>query len=452
MCKRLTNFIFEPHSIAPLVVFRIIFGLATFISTARFLYLDWVDLHFVNTQVQFKYFGFEWVKVASPIVMYAIHYLMLAASLGITFGAFYRLSAMVFFLAFTYCELIDITYYLNHYYFVSLIAFLLIWVPANAYFSVDVLRKKARLTQLVPAWTIHIFKFQLILVYFFAGVAKINSAWLLDAMPLKIWLPANSHFPLIGFLFNYPITAYIFSWAGMLFDSSIGALLIYPKTRFLAWLVVVFFHVITGALFQIGVFPLVMISCTLVFFSTAFHQKVLHVLNKLLRFPFRSEPSTDAAYVSSTVARKSLVSLVLGVWVMFHVLFPLRYVFYPGNMFWTEEGYRFGWRVMLMEKAGTATFYVREKTSQREGVVDNAEFLNPHQEKQMAMQPDLILQYANFLEEYYTSKGVEVDKIRAEVYVTLNAAPSKLLFNPQLNLLEMVDSWAPKTWLYRFEE
>ena len=29
--------------------------------------------------------------------------------------------------------------------------------------------------------------------------------------------------------------------------------------------------------------------------------------------------------------------------------FPFRYLLYPGNIFWTEEGYRFSWRVMLME-------------------------------------------------------------------------------------------------------
>ncbi|MCG9880432.1 MAG: HTTM domain-containing protein [Bacteroidia bacterium] len=452
MLNRLNKLFFEPHSIAPLLVFRIIFGLATFISTARFLYLDWVDLHFISTQVQFKYFGFEWVKVAPAAVMYAIHYLMLAASLGVILGAFYRLSAITFFLLFTYCELIDITYYLNHYYFVSLVAFLLIWVPANANFSIDVWLKKTQKRWVVPASTINLFKFQLILVYFFAGIAKINSAWLFDAMPLKIWLPANSHFPLIGFLFNYPITAYVFSWAGMLFDISIGAFLLYPKTRFLAWLVVVFFHAITGALFQIGVFPIVMISCTLIFFSTSFHEQVLQRLAKLFSISFRSEPNPDAANSAVSKIPSSMISFLLVVWMLFHVLFPLRYLAYPGNMYWTEEAYRFGWRVMLMEKAGTATFYVREKTSQREGVVDNADFLNPHQEKQMAMQPDLILQYAQFLQQHYHSKGVEVDKIRAEVYVTLNAKPSKLLFNPQLNLLEIVDSWAPKTWLNRFEE
>jgi hypothetical protein len=121
-------------------------------------------------------------------------------------------------------------------------------------------------------------------------------------------------------------------------------------------------------------------------------------------------------------------------------------------MFWTEEAYRFSWRVMLMEKAGTATFHVLDDKTKKEGIVDNSEFLNPHQEKQMAMQPDLILQYAKFLKNHYEKKGLKVSKIRADVYVTLNARPSKLLIDNQLNLLEITDSWKSKNWILPFNE
>jgi hypothetical protein len=41
--------------------------------------------------------------------------------------------------------------------------------------------------------------------------------------------------------------------------------------------------------------------------------------------------------------------------------------------------------------------------------------------------------------------------VRAEVYVTLNGKPSQLLFDDQLNLLEIKDSFSPKTWLYHYE-
>jgi hypothetical protein len=120
---------------------------------------------------------------------------------------------------------------------------------------------------------------------------------------------------------------------------------------------------------------------------------------------------------------------------------------YDGNLCWTEEGYRFSWRVMLMEKAGTATFYVRDGEDGREGSVINHQFLNPHQEKQMAMQPDLILQYAHYLEDHYRQQGMQDPKVRAEVLVTLNARPASLLVDPQMDLTLLKDGWAPKEWI-----
>lgn len=450
--NKLTNILFKPVSIAPLVTFRILFGAATFISTLRFLLLGWVDLHFVNTQVQFKYFGFYWVDVLPANAMYFIHGLMLLASLGIMLGAYYRLAATVFFLCFTYCELIDITYYLNHYYFVSVVGFLMIWVPANSWFSVDAKRNSSIKNNLVPAWCVYIFKAQLLLVYFFAGIAKINYDWLIDAMPLRLWLPANNNLPMVGWLFNYPATAYIFSWAGMLFDVFVGLFLLIPKTRLWAWLIVVFFHAITGVLFQIGVFPLVMILSTLIFFGESFHVKIQQVLGKVLGLnKYIHVIETNVLKSSLSVFKQNVVTVLLIIWFSFHVLFPLRFVLYPGKLFWTEEGYRFGWRVMLMEKAGTATFYLTDAVNGKEGVVDNTQFLNPHQEKQMAMQPDLILQYAQFLKKHYENQGVKINKVRAEVYVTLNAKPSKLLFSDTLNLLQLSDSWTPKTWILPYE-
>lgn len=132
---------------------------------------------------------------------------------------------------------------------------------------------------------------------------------------------------------------------------------------------------------------------------------------------------------------------------LFQILFPWRYLLYPGSVFWTEEGYRFSWRVMLMEKAGTATFFVKDTKTGREGEVVNSEFLNPHQEKQMAMQPDMILQFAHFLKKHYEKNGVNAPAVRAEVYVTLNARPSQLLIDPNIDLTKLRDSWSHKTWI-----
>lgn len=419
--------LFEPVSIAPLVTFRIVFGALMLFSTIRFLALGWVEDHFIDITFTFKYAGFEWVELLPPFWMYVLHALMIVGAMGIMLGFFYRISASVFFLAFTYTELIDLTWYLNHYYFVSLVSLLLIFVPANKRLSLDLWRKPETGSLVVPRWSVWIFKFQIAVVYISAGLAKLRYDWLINALPLKIWVPAQSGLPVIGKLMAWKYSPWLFAWFGMLYDSFIVFFLSWKKTRLLAYISVIIFHGLTGFMFQIGVFPLVMIGGTWIFFSEKFHEKLVSWLEKRFRLS-----SPRAENYSAKPFR--LLPVTLFLFVAFQLLFPWRYLLYPGNVFWNERGYRFGWRVMLMEKAGTATFYVKDSKTGREGVVDNTEFLHPHQEKQMSMQPDMILQYAHFLAEHYEAEGMNEPEVRAEIYVTLNGRPSKLLIDPEVNL------------------
>lgn len=431
--------------IYPLVTFRILFGLVMFLGTIRFLSLGWVADHYLEPIVHFTYYGFSWIKTGPVWFMYSIHAVMALASLGIMLGAYYRISSLIFFLTFAYTELIDITYYLNHYYFVSWVALLLIFLPANKFFSVDAWRRPIINQNTSPWWTIAILQFMVAVVYTFAGIAKINYDWLIEAMPLRIWLPAHHHLPIMGRLLSQTWLAYAFSWAGMLFDCSVFFLMLFKPTRLFAWLILFLFHATTGFLFQIGVFPIVMIAASLIFFSAQWHQKILEKVQKLIAYKI-PQYNLNVRYNTSAIGKGALFAFVL-----FHLLFPCRYLLYPGNVFWTEEGYRFSWRVMLMEKAGTATFYVKDQVTNREGVVDNAEFLNSHQEKQMAMQPDMILQYAHFLKAEFTKRGVQKPAVRAEVFVTLNGAPSRLFIDPNIDLTLLRDSWKPKQWIMQSE-
>ena len=92
----------------------------------------------------------------------------------------------------------DKTTYLNHYYFISLLSFLLIFLPANAYYSIDAKQNEKKRFQRIPQWNVDAIKLLLAVVYVYAGLAKLNSDWLVDAMPLKIWLPSKFDIPMIG--------------------------------------------------------------------------------------------------------------------------------------------------------------------------------------------------------------------------------------------------------------
>lgn len=419
-------------SAAPYRVLRFVFGMLMVAGTFRFLALDWVEDHYVQPVFHFRYFGFSWVPVPSEPILYFLHILLILAALALAFGIKSRISALVVFLVFTWLELIDLAYYLNHYYFVSLACLLFVLVPKP---------KKAEGFPFgsLPSWSVWMFRLLLGLVYFYAGLAKINPDWLMEALPLKIWLPAQSELPLLGPLFAHPWTPWLFSWAGMLYDTLIPFLLLWSPSRPWAYAAVWAFHLVTGYLFQIGVFPVVMIGATLIFFSAEWHEK------RLRQFPFLK--GLDPASSSEKEENHLFALWFLAAFFGFQILFPWRFLLYPGNVFWTEQGYRFSWRVMLMEKAGTAQFYVKDGPNGREGEVVNSEFLNSTQEKQMAMQPDMILQFAHFLGDYYQKRGMQQPEVRAEVYVTLNGRPSRLLIDPHRNLLKEEDTWKPKPWI-----
>jgi hypothetical protein len=451
---KLTSWLTKPLDIEPLIMFRIMFGLMMLISTIRFIALGWIDYQYIDAKFHFKYFGFEWVQPMGRTAMYMLHLLMMFSAFCIMVGFYYRLAAVFFFLAFTYCELIDKTYYLNHYYFISIVSLLIIFLPAEKKYSLDVGLRKIKSFDFVPAWTIYLLKFQIGLVYFMAGIAKLNQYWLFEAMPLKIWLPAQSHLPLIGWLFKISWMPYVFSWAGAVFDLSIPFILL-SRFWFVGFAAVVVFHTLTGLFFQIGMFPVIMICSVPVFFPIWVHKKIWSFFMGLFRerqSVLHTETSGCKSVFSYPAWLMRLLAFALCFLVLFQLLFPFRYLFYPGNRFWTEEGYRFGWRVMLMEKAGSATFFVKDGASGKEGIVVNSEFLNEHQEKQMAMQPDMILEFAHFLARYYKDQGMCNPEVRVEAYVTLNGRRSRLLINPEVNLTAYKENLKPKEWLLPFDE
>ena len=180
----------------PLTVFRIGFGLMMLASIIRFWYKGWIDTLYIQPKFFFSYFGFSWVKPFGEYT-YILFLICAISALFIALGFKYRLSIIIFFLSFTYIELMDKTTYLNHYYFISVISFVMIFLPAQAKFSIDSYINKITYDY-IPSWTIDIVKLLLGIVYFYAGIAKINSDWLLRAMPLKIWLPSKYDLPLIG--------------------------------------------------------------------------------------------------------------------------------------------------------------------------------------------------------------------------------------------------------------
>lgn len=434
---------------APLAVFRIFFGLMMFGSIVRFWLNGWIEKLYILPQFSFSYYGFEWIRPLDNFT-YVIFAICALAALAIALGIKYRLSTIVFFLSFTYIELMDKTTYLNHYYFTSVLSFLLIFLPAGRYYSFDAYLNPRSAVQKIPAWCINSIKLLLGIVYFYAGLAKLNSDWLFKAMPLKIWLPSNYDLPFLGPLLQQEWVHYFFSWSGMIYDLAIPFLLLYRRTRGFAFFLVVVFHVFTRILFPIGMFPFIMIVSALIFFDARLHHRILEKISALLKI---GKARFDNAKSLQLLPQKTKITLgFLAVFFAVQILFPWRYLLYPGELFWTEEGFRFSWRVMLMEKAGYAQFRVVDKESGKSFYVNNGNFLTPFQEKQMSFQPDFILQYAHYLGDHFRKQGLENIEVYVESHVALNGRRSSPFINPRVNLLEHQDSFKRKTFILPFND
>ncbi len=433
-----------------LAFFRLAFGFMMFFSLLRFASYNWIEEFYIKPQFHFTYYGFGWIKPLGNYI-YLLFFIALVASIFVAIGYKYKIAIVTFFLSFTYIELIDKTTYLNHYYFVSIISFVLIFLPANASFSVDAFKNSKLSFQKIPKWNIDILKILLGIVYFYAGLAKLNSDWLFKAMPLKIWLPNNANLPIIGSFLNENWIHYAFSWGGMVYDLGIVFLLLYKRTRVFAFVLVVIFHVLTRILFPIGVFPYIMIVSTLIFFDADFHKKILVFISKIMQFDF-SIFENGKTKMQQFTNRNQLKLGIISVFLVFQLLFPFRYFLYKNELFWTEEGFRFSWRVMIMEKAGYTQFIVKDGITKKEIRVNNSSFLTTFQEKQMSFQPDFILEYAHFLKSQYKKRGVQKPEIYVDSYVALNGRLSQKYIDPKINLANEYESFQAKTWILPFND
>ena len=403
---------------------------------------------YIDPSFHFTFYGFDWVKPIDEYT-YLLFFICGLSAFFVAVGYKYYLSIITFFLTFTYIELMDKTTYLNHYYFVSILSFLMIFLPANSSYSIDsYLNKKSY--KYNPKWCVDSIKLLLFIVYFYSGIAKINYDWLIEAQPLKIWLTTGSYdLPLIGSnLMQQEWFHYFMSWGGMFYDLFIPFILLFNRTRIFGFLLVVFFHIFTVILFPIGMFPYIMIISSLIFFTPQTHQKILDFILK----PLKKQIKIIKELKVINIERKGLALSVVVIFFIIQFLFPFRYTLYPGELFWNEQGYRFSWRVMLMEKRGYTTFKIVDNKNKNSFYVMNDSFLTEFQERQMSFQPDFILEYAHFIGDHYKKSGLNDIEVYADSYVTLNGRMSKRFVNPNVDLLKEKRGFNNKSWILPLNE
>ena len=437
---------FAPVDIAPLVYFRFVFGAIMFWEVLRYVGYGRIDRYYVRPTFFFKYYGAEWVHPWPGVWMH-VHFAVLGLlALCIMFGLFYRLTSLLFFGRITYVFLLDQATYLNHIYLVCLISLVMAFLPAHRAVSLDAGMRPSLRSPTAPAWTLWLLRFLLAVPYVYGGIAKLSSDWL-QGEPLREWLVGRLDFLQVGPFLDHEFTVRVFSYGGLLFDLLIVPMLFIPVVRWfgVAWATA--FHLLNQHMFSIGIFPWLMLFATPVFFPPDYFRRFLRSL--AINAP---KLSIDVRPVIRLSARQKVTVALAGTFVAVQVLLPFRHWLYPGNPNWTEEGHRFAWHMKLRDKSSVAQFEVTDPTSGRWWRVNLEDYLSERQADKMPSRPDMILQFAHYLDRVYREQGYGDVEVRARVAASLNGRPRQLLIDPDVDLSAQPRNLRPAPWILPLTE
>ena len=429
--------------IGSIVLFRIAFGLIMLWEVARYFSYGWIEAYWIKPSFHFTYYGFGWVQPWPGNGM-LLHFLLLwTLALFITLGLWYRISTILFFLGFTYIFLLEQARYLNHFYLICLVSFLMIFIPAHWAFSMDATLNPQRKSQVAPYWAVWLLRFQLGVVYFYGGLAKLNTDWL-QGEPMRMWLADRTELFLIGSFLTEEWVVYLFSYGGLLLDLLIVPFLLWKRTRLDAFILITIFHLLNAELFVIGIFPWFMIIATTIFFDPSWSRHLLMRLQWLKRWIPLPEPILSS---KKTFSYNPILLGLLIIYVLLQLTIPLRHHLYPGNTSWTEQGHRFSWRMKLRDKEAESTFFILDKEGIVLEIVEPEEYLTHWQARKMAATPDMILQFGHYLAEKKANLSQEPIRVQAEVVASVNQHEPQLLIDPTVDLAAQPRTLRPVHWI-----
>lgn len=460
---RLCRKLFSPISIAPLVYFRVLYGLLCAHSMYKYFDDGVIKKCYMDPPFHFTYYGFDWVKPLPGDGMYWLFGVLGVAGICIAVGFCYRFAALLFGLGYAYVFLLEQARYLNHYYLVAMLGFMMAAVPAHYAFSVDVWLRPKLKSFTVPAWTVWLLVFQVSVVYFFAGVAKIDRDWL-NGTSLSYMMYNRTEVPVVGQFLREKWMIMFLTYGGLVFDLLVVPLLLFRKTRWIGLFVSSMFHGTNIIMFKIGIFPVLMAFGTFILF-----------FSDLLPFPKeqQSKKRGDGDTKSSAAGEyvwnpaKKITASLLVLFVAIQLLLPLRPHVFSGNPSWHEAGHYFAWRMLLRQKMGAPpefkTAYVKDGKKYQSRIPLFSDRLKTVQEKnmfwsthwhlrKMNKHPDMIWQFCDMYVQAMRKMGYKEIEVHAFVPVSLNGRPMQYLVDPNVNLAAVPrPSFGPPDWVLPLE-
>ena len=418
----LNRWLFKQVDNSALVVFRALFGLLIAIEAFGAIFTGWVRRTLMEPDFTFNFIGFEFLQPLPGNGMIWYYSIMGIFGVFVMVGFKYRLSMISYGIMWSGVYLMQKSSYNNHYYLLMLLCFIMSWLPAHRWFSVDAWLKPKISSISMPRWVWVVIVLQLWIVYTYASVAKFYPDWLDGSFPAML-MSTKKDYWLVGEILQESWVRYAITYFGLLFDLLIIPLLLWKRTRLLAFLAAIFFHLFNSFIFHIGIFPYMSLAFCIFFFPSESINKV---------FLLGKKKFYNAGEIIIPSYRKILIA-AMAVWFVIQISLPLRHWFFEDDVLWTEEGHRLSWRMMLRGKSGRISFKVVEKGTQDTIIINNDEYLTRKQLRAMPTKPDMIWQFAQRLEKDFEEQGKDVE-VYAEGKVRVNTSAYKPLIDPKVDL------------------
>jgi hypothetical protein len=453
---------------------RVIFGILMIEQISK--YQDYFENYLVHARYLLHYDGFGWLEMFPAESLPSFFFLMHVCVALIILGLFYRPAMAVFFLGQSYCFLLDKGHYNNHYYMISLVAFWMIFTHWNRWMSVDdwIARRLHKIEKSgiwvrigqflwqkrneagVPRWHLLVVQLIIFIVYFYGAIAKLNPDWL-AGYPMRIWMEQRAGWPVFGPLIGSLGFAYFLSYAGILFDLTAAFILFSKKVKWkvaFVLLAIVPFHIINDKLWNIGVFPEMMMGMTLLFFDPALPARAFSWLGGIAKGNRKSWKATaKPAGVGLPIPKsKNLVMAALILFFTWQFLFPLRVHFYPWPAEWHTNSQHFSWRMMLTDRETAIKLRVAEY-GQTLGYIRIEEYVTQRQYYKFVKDPPEIVRFANSYADEMRDQGFMTQpEIYATYWRSINGRPYQLVMDSTLNLITLnYHPYKIQDWLNPFE-
>ena len=405
---------------ASVACFRVAFGALLVWSLGECLVRGSVHTLYIDPVFHVTYPGFDWLRPWPAAGMVAHFAALLALAACVLLGFRTCLAAGLLGVGFAYVLLLDAVNYQNHYYLICLLCLVFMVVPTG---------------RVLPAWGLWLLRIQIGIPYFFGGVAKINADWL-RGEPIRTWLSGSGDTPLVGAFLVSEAAVWLFSYGGLLFDLLIVPALLWRRTRVLAVVATVFFHLTSSQLFEIGVFPWLMLAATTLYLPADWPRRVVRRWRRRVARECDSNATRGAAATVSGSCgwRERLLWGGLGCYLLLQALLPFRHFLIEGNVAWTEEGHRFAWQMKLNARQTFIQIIATDPARGHTWEIDRRTYLSEVQRSRLHSHPDLVRQLCRHVAGDLAQRGLPGVEVRARVYVSLNGRRFQRLIDPRVDL------------------